>query len=321
MANVTTPGSTFIGGDTPVVTTPGTGNGAPATGMTGGAGYTPARAISAAMLALLASGSAQLAVCLLLTRTDGLVLGLTGWNAAFTFSGVAYEPNSAIAATSARQNADTSADEAETDGILLSGAITESDVRAGLWDNANFQLFLISPSNLSAGSIIVEAGRVGVETLNDGTWKFQLLSWKNLLKQNVQIATSQTCRVKVLGDWQCKLDMTGRSHTVQASALSADGLTITTNDTQAAGYYVYGIALGQSGQNLNIQRQIASNSAGSIVLREPFPFSINDGDSLILTQGCDRNFSTCEALGNVINFHGEPFIPGNDNALQIGYGS
>ncbi len=308
-----------IGTDTPVVTAPGTGGGAPITsGATGGTGYTPTRAISPAMLALLAGGSPQLAVCLLLTRTDGVVLGLTGWQQGFTFQAVIYTPNSAITASAVRQNADISADDSETDGLLLSGAIAESDVRAGLWDNATYQLFLVNPNELSIGPIIVQAGRVGVQTLNDGTWKFQLMSWKTLLKQNVQIAASQTCRVKVLGDYQCKLNMAGRSHTVTLSALSSDWLTLTTNDTQASGYYVYGIALGQSGENLNIQRQIASNADGVIVLREPFPFQVNDGDTLILTQGCDRNFSTCQALGNVINFHGEPFVPGNDNALQIG---
>ena len=254
--------------------------------------------------------------------SDGLVLGLTSSKVGFDYSGVSYLPDSAIAASAARQTTDTSADNAEVDGILQSDAIIETEVRAGLWDSAKYQLFLVNYDDLSMGSVIVSAGRLGVVTLNDGSFKFELLSWRNLLKQNVQIATSQTCRVRVLGDSQCKVSLSGRVHSVTASALSDDWLTVTTNDTQASGYYVYGVAEGTSGANSNVQRQIVSNSSGSIVLAEPFPSVISSGDTFSLTQGCDRNWLTCKnVFSNTINFHGEPFVPGNDNALQVGYGN
>ena len=40
---------------------------------------------------------------------------------------------------------------------------------------------------------------------------------------------------------------------------------------------------------------------------------VTEGTAVLLTQGCDKNFSTCrDRFANSINFRGEPYLPGND---------
>jgi hypothetical protein len=79
-----------------------------------------------------------------------------------------------------------------------------------------------------------------------------------------------------------------------------------------------------SGDNDGIERAIKSHtlagSTATIVLQEPFPFAVAAGDSCRLEMGCDRTWARCQAIGNAINFQGEPHLPGNDKILQIGRG-
>ncbi len=151
--------------------------------------HTPTSAISSDMPAHASRRIARRSACACFsTRSDGLVLGLTSSKVGFDYSGVSYLPDSAIAASAARQTTDTSADNAEVDGILQSDATIETEVRGGVAGIGKYQLFLVNYDDLSMGSVIVSAGRLGVVTLNDGSFKFELLSWRNLLKQNVHVS-------------------------------------------------------------------------------------------------------------------------------------
>ena len=47
----------------------------------------------------------------------------------------------------------------------------------------------------------------------------------------------------------------------------------------------------------------------------PYPLTV--GDAYSVSAGCDRLFGTCKArYNNVVNFRGEPYIPGQDVILR-----
>jgi uncharacterized phage protein (TIGR02218 family) len=49
------------------------------------------------------------------------------------------------------------------------------------------------------------------------------------------------------------------------------------------------------------------------------PFAIAIGDLFAVTMGCDRRLATCKArFDNVVNFRGEPYLPGTDEVLKYG---
>jgi len=40
------------------------------------------------------------------------------------------------------------------------------------------------------------------------------------------------------------------------------------------------------------------------------------GDTFTIAPGCDKNVTTCKnKFSNVVNFHGEPYLPGRDFLL------
>ena len=55
----------------------------------------------------------------------------------------------------------------------------------------------------------------------------------------------------------------------------------------------------------------------TVSLWQAMPEPIAEGDSFVVTAGCDRRFSTCrDRFDNVLNFRGFPHIPGNDFLLR-----
>lgn len=55
----------------------------------------------------------------------------------------------------------------------------------------------------------------------------------------------------------------------------------------------------------------------SVQLFTPMPRPIALGDQVRLVAGCDKTPETCQArFGNIVNFRGEPHIPGNDKVFS-----
>jgi uncharacterized phage protein (TIGR02218 family) len=47
------------------------------------------------------------------------------------------------------------------------------------------------------------------------------------------------------------------------------------------------------------------------------PYDIQVGDNYSVTYGCDKSLDTCkDRFNNVVNFRGEPYLPGLDGLLQ-----
>ena len=50
-----------------------------------------------------------------------------------------------------------------------------------------------------------------------------------------------------------------------------------------------------------------------VALFLPMPFDVSPGDAVSLRAGCAKSLSVCrDTFDNVLNFRGEPFVPGND---------
>lgn len=88
--------------------------------------------------------------------------------------------------------------------------------------------------------------------------------------------------------------------------------------TTGASTYIGGMVRFLTGQNRGRSMEIigADAGAGVITLFENVGYPILPGDSLVISQGCDKNFETCKLYGNAINYRGEPDVPGQDEYLQ-----
>lgn len=68
-----------------------------------------------------------------------------------------------------------------------------------------------------------------------------------------------------------------------------------------------------------VERAPAVATGGTATLQLPMPFPIVAGDTFVITSGCDKALGTCIAkYNNVLNFRGEPYLPGQDQVLQVG---
>lgn len=104
--------------------------------------------------------------------------------------------------------------------------------------------------------------------------------------------------------------------------------TVDINDSRAIDdWFNVGALVFESGNNIYQTQEIKDwGSSGATVLYLPVPFDITVGDVVYLVPGCDKQRTTCKnkfaiALstlfpsGNVVNFRGEPDLPGEDAVL------
>jgi hypothetical protein len=89
----------------------------------------------------------------------------------------------------------------------------------------------------------------------------------------------------------------------------------------ADGAFNYGVLLWLTGANAGYEMEVKSWILGThtVTLFEKMPFVIAIGDTFAIAMGCDRRLATCKArFNNVVNFRGEPYLPGTDEVLRYG---
>lgn len=88
------------------------------------------------------------------------------------------------------------------------------------------------------------------------------------------------------------------------------------------GYYDYGVVTWVTGANAGLSMEVKAYVPGQITLALPMPYPISDGspsDTFTITAGCDKSLTTCrDRFANVVNFRGEPYLPGTDRIVQVG---
>lgn len=273
-----------------------------------------------------------LSLLVLITRTDGVQMGFTNCDVDIVFSGVTYQAADGLGASSVETASGTGIDNADLMGLIKSARITEADIFAGKFDAAQVLVQLVNRNDLTQGSLVVVKGYLGEIHQIDQAFKAEVRSLSQLLKTSIGNVTTKQCTCERLGNAKCKLTMTGNAlngSPIRASktVASASGLTVTFgSDAAPTGHYSNGLLKFTSGANSGVTREIKShtNSSGSAVLnlRTAFPFDISPGDVATLEAGCDRLFATCDTkFGNANNFHGVPFLPGNDKIVRAGRGA
>ncbi len=85
------------------------------------------------------------------------------------------------------------------------------------------------------------------------------------------------------------------------------------------GWFNYGVLTWESGANLGRSIEVqASTLAGAMTLWLPMEQPIAIGDRFRVYPGCDKLTGTCiSKFANIVNFRGEPFVPGIDQVVQF----
>lgn len=253
-----------------------------------------------------------LATCWMVTRRDGMVLGFTDHDQDLTVDGLLYQASTGYTRSAIHAIADLSVDNLDIESALNSDTLSADDLRAGLWDGAEVEIFFVNWQDLTQGKIILKRGTIGHVELQDAVFKAELRGMTQQLQQQIVELFTPDCRAD-LGDNRCKVNLTALTviGTVTA-ATDRYGFTDSAR-TEAASYWNGGLVTWTSGVNQGRKIEIGSFSGGVFSLYLPVPGVIAVGDAYSLQPGCDKSFTTCKnRYSNGNNFRGEPYIPGSD---------
>lgn len=272
------------------------------------------RALSLAHKEALADPATILATIWRLTRTDGVVLRLTDLDVPLQSDGYAHLPNGSTERTSVRLGTGLGAGNLDIRGLFSSDQITEDDLRLGRYDHASL-LVSIAFANRDLPSIPLAKGRFGEVSIDNGQYQVEINDLAQALQASIGEATSAACRAD-FADGRCQASLaTWRATYTLASVPDARTLVLTGPSALPAGTYVNGLVEVMDGPAAGWRMEVRSWNAGTLTLGLYLPLSVLPaaGATVRVTAGCDKSRATCKAVfGNVINFQGEPDVPGID---------
>lgn len=279
------------------------------------------KSISAGLAAHIAGEVTTLATCWKLTRTDSVVQGFTDHDRDIIFSGVTYKAATGFTPTAISTSAALNVDNLDVEGALDSTAIGDADILAGKYDFAEIEIFLLNYADLTQGALKLRRGWLGEVSLKNHQFTAEVRGLTQRLSQTIGELYSPSCRAR-LGDARCKVNLA--SHTVTGSATSVVDRQQFTDSarTEASGLFNFGKITFTGGANNGLSMEVKEYSykpgaGGTFILALPMPYVISASNGYSVHKGCDKTLSVCKSrFGNVVNFRGEPHVPGLDRSLE-----
>lgn len=277
--------------------------------------------ISNDLAAHLALEGTTLATCWKMTRRDSTVFCFTDHDQDITFESNVYSASSGFTPSSIHNSGTLSVDNLDVEGMLSSSSIRETDIMAGLYDFAEIDIFQVNYADLSQGSMKLKRGWLGEVSFFKQQFIAEVRGLTQRLSQTMGELYSSSCRAS-LGDSRCKINLA--LHTVTGSVTVSSGTSqfTDTSRTEASGTFSFGTITFTSGANNGISMEVKEYilkpvGGGQLALALPMVNPILAGDTYSLTKGCDKTLATCYArFNNVVNFRGEPLVPGLDRMLE-----
>jgi uncharacterized phage protein (TIGR02218 family) len=279
-----------------------------------------ARTVSAALQAHIELEVTTLAMCWKILRRDGVAKKFTDHDALIVYGSETYTPVESGSLSSHRQSANLSPQSIDLEMIFASATGTDDELRAGLYDHAQWWTFLINWADPTMGIVKLACGRLGEVQIRDNQAVIEMRSLAQLLSAQIGRIYTPECDA-TLGDARCGVNLASFTHSGSVNVVTSNKVfTILGAGSGTEGYYNYGKIVFASGANSGIAMQVESYVAASytITLIEPMPFTVAAGDTFTAYAGCDRRFATCkDRFSNQVNFRGFPHIPGMDKALTV----
>jgi len=263
------------------------------------------------MAAALARESATIAICWQIRRTDGVTIGLTTHDRDLWIGGCRFLASPGLSPSAVLGATPSDPITSEASGVLSSAAISEEDLEAGRYDGAALECLMVDWTAPDAGTLLLSSGFLGAISSDGQKFVAEMVSRLRLFQESALEGYSPECRAS-LGDARCSLDPA--RYVVEATVVAAqpDGSITVDRDLGAEEAFRYGRARVLTGRGSGLDRSITWSSGAQFEVDEEVPGLVS-GDRIELRAGCDRQLSTCrDRFANVVNFRGEPHVPGTD---------
>lgn len=263
-------------------------------------------------------------------------------NARVQQGGGTYLAEDGLTFSALEYKSDGSPNNLQATGFLIDSGLSEHDVRARLYDGALFELRVVNWADLTQLELKLISGTVGDITMKNGEFQMELRGLTQYLTTVVGSLYGPLCRAELFGGgaegidpsnhWKCRLN---RADWVQSGTVlsSPDSVTVvpspssallmigssTPADPAPTGWFDDGVIIYTSGALSGYSFEIASWDGAILTLfgGAPMPFTPTAGDTFEIEPGCAKLISVCQSkFDNVLNFAGEPNIPGL-NVLSV----
>jgi uncharacterized phage protein (TIGR02218 family) len=257
--------------------------------------------------------------CWRVARNDGQVLGFTDHDRVISFDGTSYEAETGITASDVHESVGLNVDNVDIQGALTSESLTEADLAAGIYDNAEVQLWLVNWSDTSQ-RLLIRKGSIGEVTRREHLFISEVRGLAHFLNQEIGRTYQFPCDAQ-LGDARCTVGISGPTFTGSGAVAAFENryrFTASGIDTFENGWFAGGLLTWTSGANNGRSVEVkyhALDQGATIAVVELWQETSEDiaaTDTFEIIAGCDKTFATCKAkFVNTVNFRGFPHMPGN----------
>ncbi|UNK37178.1 DUF2163 domain-containing protein [Shinella sp. H4-D48] len=254
-------------------------------------------------------------------RRDDVVLGFTDHDRDLEFDGLTYLAASGFEASETEDGNGLSAEGGDVSGGFSADAITAEDLSAGRYDGAKVEVFLVNWQE-TGQRLLLRTAELGEVRREGGLFRAELRRLTHKLDQVKGRIYGRQCDA-VLGDGRCGVNLAAYRATATVSAVTDDmHIDVTGLSGFAERFFRYGVLSFTGGAAAGLSADIEDHRKGagvdSLTLWLPMAAGVAVGDTLQVTAGCDKRFSTCKAkFNNRLNFQGFPHMPGSD--FSYGY--
>lgn len=278
------------------------------------------KGLSAALQAHFASSPTTYVMCWKITpRAPGTVVGFTEHLEDIVFEGVTYSARSGFSPSALRNTNDLAVDNFDVTFMLEFDGTAEAQLIAGYYDYAKVEVFLVNYADLSMGKVQLARGTLGEISIGRGQAKTEVRGLAQELQQDVLELTSPTCRAD-LGDARCKVNLAAFTVSGTITSVTSNKIFADSGRGEGAGFFNGGLLTWTSGDNNQLKMEVKYfNGATQFELHHAMPYPVQVGDTYTVYRGCDKSLSACKNIfNNVVNFRGEPHLPGIDQVVQFG---
>lgn len=252
-----------------------------------------------------------------IVKTNNQKLGFTDHDRPLSFDGLTFKPQAGGHTVALQQSSGLSIDNTEAIGVLSDDAISERDIKFGLYDGAEVQSWRVNWQNPSERYMEFR-GTISEITQKDGAFHAELQGIAAGLNRPIGRVYQKPCSA-VLGTEHCGVDLGDEAFSTAvtpleartASCLMFDGLA-----RFASGWFSNGLLEVTYDHGATkcypVKNDTGTTSNRKIDLWHP----VLEPDHAVtyrLIAGCDKRFTTCSAkFKNALNFQGFPDIPSQD---------
>src|SRR5690625_665860 len=264
-----------------------------------------------------------LATCWRIARRDGGVLGFTTHDRPLEHEGLTYRPAVSFQPTEVSSSSDLAAGALEAVGGFSAEEITEADLRDGLYAGAEVRVFQLDWAAPEAPPLLLARGAIGEISSEAAGFRAELRGLAGQLNQPLGEVYQPLCRAD-LGDARCKVDLAPLTLATTVTGTGGGGpfegpdpQVLAVAATIEDGAYDCGGVTFTGGANAGFSFEIRESLGGRLHLFERPPHPVALGDAITVVPGCDKTAETCRRrYANLVNFRGEPFLPGSDALLR-----